>query len=162
MPITPCSNELLLTSPISPCPTPNTITRSSFHPSDLQGRSLTPPRYIGCYTDNTAGRVFSHDLTNSIPGGYTNMTIANCARAANSSGYLYFGIEYSQECWADMRIATSSMLRSNASCNMPCKGNSSEFCGSGDLLQTYQLTSNITSIVYFKEAQPTTTTAAAP
>lgn len=84
------------------------------------------------------------------------MTVANCARAANSSGYEIFGIEYSQECWADRRLDVASMLKSNSSCSMPCKGNSSEWCGAGDFLQTYQLTSNITEIVYFRE--PTTNT----
>ena len=133
-------------------------------------------RYIGCYTDTTAKRAFAHDLTDSIPGGAANMTVANCARAANVTGYVLFGIEYryvrplasrrelidSQECWAGWSLDASSKLRSNASCSMPCKGNSSEYCGNGDYLQTYQLTSNITSIEYFKEAQPSTTTAAAP
>jgi hypothetical protein len=51
-------------------------------------------RYIGCYTDTTAKRVFAHDLTDSIPGGAANMTVANCARAANVTGYVLFGIEY--------------------------------------------------------------------
>lgn len=84
------------------------------------------------------------------------MTVANCARAANVSGYVIFGVEYSQECKAGWSLDASSKLSSNSSCSMQCKGNSSEYCGNGGFLSTYQLTSNITSIVYFKEAQPTT------
>jgi hypothetical protein len=51
-------------------------------------------RYIGCYTDTTAKRAFAHELTDSVPGGAANMTVANCARAANVTGYVLFGIEY--------------------------------------------------------------------
>ena len=69
---------------------------------------------------------------------------------------------YGGECWAGEALAPSSMLRSNTSCSMPCKGNDTEFCGAGDFLQTYQLTSNITKIIYYEEAKPTTTTAATP
>jgi hypothetical protein len=113
--------------------------------------------YIGCYTDSTANRVLTHDISASIPGGNANMTILNCARAANASGYIYFGVEYSQECWADFTLATSSSLKSNASCSMTCKGNNTEWCGAGDFLQTYQLTSNITEIVYYTDPNPTAT-----
>jgi hypothetical protein len=116
--------------------------------------------YIGCYTDTVANRVLTYDLTASIPGGPANMSIANCARAANSSGYEVFGVEYAQECWAGKRLASSSNLRSNSSCNMPCRGNDTEWCGAGDFLSTYQLTSNITEIVYFTESKPSPTTVA--
>jgi hypothetical protein len=86
------------------------------------------------------------------------MTVANCARAANASGYEMFGIEYSQECHVGHTIGATALLRSNTSCSMPCRGNNSEYCGNGDFLQTYQLTSNITKIIYFEEPKPTTTT----
>lgn len=113
--------------------------------------------YIGCYTDRVANRVLTHDLTASIPGGGANMTVLNCARAANASGYPLFGVEYATECWAGYRLDPSSELSSNSSCNMACKNNDTEWCGAGDFLQTYQLTSNITEIVYFTETKPTST-----
>lgn len=117
--------------------------------------------YIGCYSDAVAKRVLSHDLTANAPGGYANMTIVNCANAANASGYVFFGTEYGGECWAANTIDSSSRLRSNSSCNMACRGNDTEWCGAGDYLQMYQLTSNITTIVYFTEsAAPAPTTPA--
>ena len=116
--------------------------------------------FIGCWTDSVANRVLTYDLTASVPGGAANMSIMNCARAANISGYEIFGVEYAQECWVGHQLASSSKLRSNSSCNMPCRGNDTEWCGAGDFLSTYQLTSNITDIVYFTEARPSPTTAA--
>lgn len=116
--------------------------------------------FIGCYTDAVAKRVLTHDITASAPGGYANMTILNCANAANASNYIYFGTEYGGECWAANAIDQSSQIRSNSSCNMACRGNDTEWCGAGDFLQMYQLTSNITKIVYYEPPVPTTTTAA--
>jgi hypothetical protein len=118
--------------------------------------------YIGCYSDAVANRVLTHDITNAAPGGYANMTILNCANAANASGYLFFGAEYGGECWAGDKIAASSQIRSNSSCNMACRGNDTEWCGAGDFLQMYQLTSNITKIVYFEPPAPTTKTTPVP
>lgn len=118
--------------------------------------------YIGCYSDAVAKRVLAYDITASAPGGYANMTILNCANAANASGYVFFGAEYGGECWASNVIDSSSQIRSNTSCNMACRGNDTEWCGAGDHLQMYQLTSNITKIVYFTESSAPSPTTPAP
>jgi hypothetical protein len=79
----------LPTSSTSPCL--SSLGEAFKTPLDYQWLTI---RYIGCYTDTTAKRAFAHELTDSIPGGAANMTVANCARAANVTGYVLFGIEY--------------------------------------------------------------------
>ncbi|KAF2655101.1 copper radical oxidase [Lophiostoma macrostomum CBS 122681] len=50
---------------------------------------------------------------------------------------MYAGVEYSQECWCGNAIAISSEPAELDSCDMPCKGNASEYCGGPNRLNIY-------------------------
>jgi hypothetical protein len=92
--------------------------------------------FVDCYTDSVSSRTLRYIA--QVPGGSNAMTVASCVSACSSSGYLYAGVEYAGECWCDNTIGLSAVSRQR-SCNMPCKGNTSEYCGGSDMLDIYKL-----------------------
>ncbi|UJO20415.1 WSC domain-containing protein [Fulvia fulva] len=88
----------------------------------------------GCYTDGNP-----RSLANGVatPGGPSNMTVALCTATCGKAGYTLAGLEYAQECHCDNYLAASASQAVLADCNMPCNGNSSEFCGAGNRLNMY-------------------------
>lgn len=90
--------------------------------------------YIGCYTEAINGRA----LSSAAFAGNTN-TPESCA--VSCSGYTYFGVEYSSECYCGNTLNAGSVLTQNgdAECNMPCAGNSTALCGAGNRLSMYRL-----------------------
>lgn len=95
--------------------------------------------YVGCYTEVTG-----HALK---PGvfAYDSMTPDTCA--ANCRGYSYFGVEYGRECYCGNILAAGSVLATNgdSECNVPCMGNTTEFCGAGGRLSLYRLNGTVVS-----------------
>ena len=92
---------------------------------------------LGCFTDNVSARI----LTQGQPvlGGYLNMTIWNCLNACQGAGYSLAGVEYSQECYCGSQIKNDGPCAlDQATCNMPCKGNSAETCGGPNRLNMYE------------------------
>ena len=61
------------------------------------------------------------------------MTVEMCATYC-SKNYLFFGVEYSGECYCGNSLQSGSVLRPPTECNMVCDGASLEFCGGGDRL----------------------------
>lgn len=66
------------------------------------------------------------------------------AKSCKAYGFQYAGIEYAQECYCDNSISNGGSLVSDG-CDMPCLGNSSEYCGGSDRLNVYQLPSTVSS-----------------
>lgn len=84
----------------------------------------------GCYKEATAGRALSVGKTIS-----TNATVYNCIQACKA--YTYAGVEYGQECYCGNSLGAGSVPTLASECNMPCKGNGSEYCGAGSRLNLY-------------------------
>lgn len=57
------------------------------------------------------------------------MTPAFCAEICGMSNFLFFGVEYGNECWCDNSIAPWAVFINASECNVPCAGNSSQTCG---------------------------------
>ncbi|WRT68154.1 uncharacterized protein IL334_005129 [Kwoniella shivajii] len=85
---------------------------------------------IGCYTEGTGGRALS--IGKGL--GFAT-TVANCTAACQ--GYAYAGVEYGQECYCGNLLGTGSISAPATDCNMVCAGNSSEYCGAGNRLNVY-------------------------
>lgn len=83
----------------------------------------------GCVYDSPSQRTLSRD---KLYGG--DMTTEVCA--AYCKNYLYFGTEYSQECYCGNTLPQG--LANSTSCNMPCAGDSTETCGGPNGLSLYQ------------------------
>ncbi|GIZ37716.1 hypothetical protein CKM354_000115300 [Cercospora kikuchii] len=88
----------------------------------------------GCWTDSN-----DRTLKNRVdtPGGTSEATVALCTSACADGGYSLAGVEYGGECYCDNYLAKTGVKADNSDCNMPCNGNSSEFCGAGNRLNLY-------------------------
>ena len=95
--------------------------------------------YVGCYTEATAGRA----LAGSRVDNDTGMTLEFCA--SQMQAYMYFGVEYGEECYGSNQLTQGSIAASASDCSMACPGNSTEPCGAGNRLQLYQTNSTISS-----------------
>lgn len=105
---------------------------------------------IGCYTEATTGRALPNGLTPEVP------TVAGCISACSAKGYKLCGMQYSQECFGGNEMASSAVIAPITDCNLPCKGNSSEFCGGSSRNNVYQRNDALPG----KTVLPTTTAAA--
>ncbi|KAF1350122.1 WSC domain-containing protein, partial [Delphinella strobiligena] len=91
--------------------------------------------YQDCYSDSVSSRTLSAKSYTDTK----NMTLENCA--AFCSGYEYFGIEYAEECYCGSCFNGGSTILAQSKCEMTCTGNPSEYCGAGNALSVYQLSS---------------------
>lgn len=93
--------------------------------------------YVGCYSEATQGRA----LTGNAPQApATGFTIELCQAAC--SGFTYFGMEYSNECYCGNTINAGSAVQASSdpavnNCNMLCTGNQTEYCGGPGRLNMY-------------------------
>lgn len=70
---------------------------------------------------------------------YTGMTLEQCM--SDCTGYSYWGVEYGGECYCGNSLAASSTLATLSDCSFTCPGNAYEYCGAGNRLEMYLLTS---------------------
>lgn len=92
--------------------------------------STGPYNYSGCYTEGNGVRALGDQAT-ATP----DMTVQSCATYC--SGYTYFGLEYSNECYCGNSFGTGSVKTIEDDCSMNCAGNSSQICGAGGRLTVY-------------------------
>jgi hypothetical protein len=69
--------------------------------------------YLHCHSDNTTIRTLQ-----SAYIGAADMTIENCA--VYCTGYTYFGVEYSQECYCSNTLTFGSYIATDGRCDMHC------------------------------------------
>ncbi|OKL57192.1 hypothetical protein UA08_07338 [Talaromyces atroroseus] len=98
--------------------------------SALSGSDPVPYSYLGCYTDNVNSRTLPAATTSD-----NNMTLTECANFC--SGYQYFGLEYTTQCFCGTGLSSSSTEAAKTDCNMPCGGDSTETCGGANILSVY-------------------------
>jgi hypothetical protein len=116
--------------------TASSTTTSGPIPTDLP----TNWTYEGCYIDNANGRILAYSQPDD-----SSLTIESCIATCIGLGYSVAGAEYSVQCFCDDFIRNGGQLTSNSDCNMPCGGDSAEFCGAGNRLSIY---SNATLQIY--------------
>ncbi|KAI4848799.1 hypothetical protein E4T44_03727 [Aureobasidium sp. EXF-8845] len=102
--------------------------------------------YQGCYSEATNGRALSQ-VQMPIPG--SSVTVQTCAVAC--SQYLYFGVEYSSQCFCSNSLAAGSNLVAGSTpastgCNMLCAANSTQYCGGPNRLNLYMASQAQSSI----------------
>ncbi|KAK1754788.1 putative fungistatic metabolite [Echria macrotheca] len=127
-------------------------------PTGTLARKPTVGAYtlIGCQTEATASRA----LTGTAFADDT-MTLDLCASFCD--GYLYFGTEYGRECYCGNGLQPGSEEAPEGECAMVCAGNPLEYCGAGNRLELYRLTSlPASSVSSVSSPVPTTTTTSNP
>lgn len=127
--------------------------------------SSGPPGWTssGCWADGST-KALANGV--QVPGGGDNMTVSGCTSACSAAGYTLAGVEYaskslsnvcaligceclqsaSGQCFCDDYLAASATNVTLQDCNMPCNGNSSEFCGAGNHMNIYSFGSNTASV----------------
>ncbi|KAH9979503.1 copper radical oxidase [Lactifluus volemus] len=104
---------------------------------------------LGCYSDTPAARTLSVPTT--PVGGASNNSVQSCADACFALGYPLAGVEYADECYCGTAVVNGGAPTPPGDCSMPCKGNSSEFCGGPSRLNLYNYTGTnlpVTSTVF--------------
>lgn len=97
--------------------------------------------YQGCYTEATKARA----LTGASFYNYTAMTLEMCA--SSCSAFTYWGVEYGGECYCGNTLNPTSVLAAKQKdCSFTCPGDQYEYCGAGNRLDMYKLTSVPSSI----------------
>ncbi|KIJ67360.1 copper radical oxidase [Hydnomerulius pinastri MD-312] len=85
--------------------------------------------------DNGGARTLSSAAYTNTTGMTVESCINFCSTGTNS--YIYAGVEYAQECYCGNTFAAGATNVSSSDCNMPCTGNSSEYCGAGNRLNVF-------------------------
>lgn len=101
-----------------------TVRANKTGPLTPDGRALY--KYLGCYLDNVNGnRLEANQFVN--PNTNTN---GLCQNQSYTSGAVFAGTEYMQECWVGSVIPDKSQLAASDSlCAYPCDGDAMQVCG---------------------------------
>lgn len=133
--------------------TASTSTSSSAPTATGPVRKQTVAGYtrLRCATEGSGVRALT-----GASFAYDTMTLESCA--SNCTGFVYFGTEYSRECFCGNSLASSSVEAPDSECNMLCAGDSTEYCGAGNRLELYsKIGSGPTGTGTSSAAQPTAT-----
>lgn len=120
--------------------TTSKITQSTTHSasSTQTGPAIKPTigayTYYGCQTEATGIRALSNATLAT-----DSMTLEICENFCQ--GYKYWGAEYGRECYCGNAWNTGSMAAPESDCSFPCANNTLEYCGAGNRLSSYMLTS---------------------
>lgn len=130
----PCPGD-----PSSICGGPNRLS--------LYGASFLPPpvtpyprgpvtmtHYEGCFTEIAGGRALSGASAVSA----TEMTTEACGEYCINSGFTWFGLEYSSECFCGHALDEDSKVAPEEECNMSCTGAPTEACGGSNRLSVWR------------------------
>ncbi|KUJ17722.1 FAD/NAD(P)-binding domain-containing protein [Mollisia scopiformis] len=121
------TSSVSLTSGTKSSPTTSAHTANPTIPSIVGNY-----HYIDCHSDNTTIRTLqSHRIATD------DMTIQYCA--GNCTGYTYFGVEYSTECYYGNILTFGSFTTVDERCKMVCGGDLNQLCGGSNGLTLFQL-----------------------
>ncbi|SJL08884.1 related to glyoxal oxidase precursor [Armillaria ostoyae] len=88
---------------------------------------------LGCFTDTQGTRTLS--LSSFTSGD--NMTVPNCIDFCGDGGFIYAGVEYSQECYCGNNIEAEDTNATATDCNMACTGNTLQLCGGPNRMNVF-------------------------
>jgi hypothetical protein len=103
--------------------------------------------FVGCQTEGTAGRALSGKEAYADDA----MTLELCA--AYCAGFTYFGTEYGRECYCGNSLNAGSVSAPVTECSMTCGGDPYEYCGAGNRLELYRLSSVSSTAVPSSEGE---------
>ncbi|KAL2179114.1 uncharacterized protein P884DRAFT_239711 [Thermothelomyces heterothallicus CBS 202.75] len=108
--------------------------------------------FVGCQTEAATGRALSGKEVYADD----SMTLEKCATYC--AGFTYFGAEYGRECFCGNSLNAGSVPAPEAECDMVCAGDPFEYCGAGNRLELYRLSSVSSTAGPSSEAATTSTT----
>lgn len=84
--------------------------------------SFTPG---GCLAEGPDGA----RALNGYLRSYPSMTPSLCAGVCGMSNFMFFGVEYGNECWCGNDITPGAKFVDSSKCNLPCAGDKTTNCG---------------------------------
>jgi hypothetical protein len=133
----PCPGD---TTATTTCGGPNRISLygtsaepPAFTPYPHEG-DVTEPQYEGCWTEVSGVRA----LAGASAFSASVMTVEGCGNYCLNSGFTWFGLEYSAECYCGDALNVNSTQALEGDCSMACTGDVNEVCGGSDRLSVYQ------------------------
>ncbi|KAK8034415.1 hypothetical protein PG993_009410 [Apiospora rasikravindrae] len=96
----------------------------------MQPPTVGKYNWYGCQTEGTKSRALD-----ALQSASNNMTLESCANFCD--GYMYFGTEYSRECYCGNGFTEGSVAAGIYDCSMPCMGDPKVLCGGPDRLSVY-------------------------
>jgi len=82
----------------------------------------------GCYYDSGDHRLLSYQ-----PGSDSSLTWEKCALVCYQNGYSIIAVEFGSQCFCGNNYQYTPQAAPDSDCRqMPCPGNSNEYCGSGN------------------------------
>ncbi|KAL2075302.1 hypothetical protein VTL71DRAFT_245 [Oculimacula yallundae] len=133
------SSSVVSTSQSATSSRVSSTTSSTAVPTPVHKAVVGKYSFQGCFTEGVGVRA----LAGPAFVDYANMTSELCA--SNCAAYQYWGIEYYGECFCGDELAASSTQAPLEECSFICPGNPNEYCGAGNRLELYRLTSAATS-----------------
>ncbi|KAG6354981.1 hypothetical protein INS49_004062 [Diaporthe citri] len=125
-----CGSDNTLSVYLSPPPPPP-------HPSNNITYSAA-----GCYAEPGDGsRALNKSRTAAL-----DMTPESCFNICGTSGWLYAGLEYGEECWCGNWLSTAATLVDPSRCNMNCTGDATRACGGREVLSLYNGAYNLNGV----------------
>ena len=88
----------------------------------------------GCYSSIKANTPI---LTGSTYTSTTDMSVESCVGYCITKGYSIAGVQ-SGTCYCDSALAKTAKNEAPNACNVPCGGNTREFCGASDKWNVYK------------------------
>ncbi|KAJ6479649.1 copper radical oxidase-like protein [Mycena sanguinolenta] len=92
---------------------------------------------LGCYSDNVNGQ--GRSLVDAV-GVVGQVSLETCTAACFNAGMPFSGAEFADQCYCGPAIVNGGEMEPISDCDMPCAGNSSEFCGGPNRLSLYNYT----------------------
>lgn len=89
---------------------------------------------LGCYED------FSTRTLPVMAWRTSSNSDTSCLNQCQADGYDYAGTENGNECWCGSVAPNSTLVASTSDCDMPCAGDTTQVCGAGFRLSTFQYT----------------------
>ncbi|CCG81142.1 Predicted protein [Taphrina deformans PYCC 5710] len=108
---------------------PFSITLLSVHVAAQQPQN--GPNHLACYQDFWP---VSRTVLNAVNTTSNGMTIEVCQAFCASQNYIYYGLEYQNQCYCGNQLP---FVLSNLECDQSCFGNPAEACGGNNSLSTY-------------------------
>ncbi|KAK7017651.1 galactose oxidase [Favolaschia claudopus] len=93
---------------------------------------------LGCYSDNVDGQ--GRALPDGVNVDSGEVSLETCTAACFDAGLPFSGTEFADECFCGFAIGNGGAPLMLADCNMPCAGNTSEFCGGPNRLTVFNYT----------------------
>lgn len=87
--------------------------------------------FVGCFQDQ-----IPRDMSNLLLDFNPNMTVELCAATCFKNGFKYAGLQAGQACFCDNSYGKYGYIYK---CSTPCRGNSSQICGSRMINSVYNV-----------------------